>query len=157
MKIIGIDPGLNASGVAIFDGKYEYKSLKLWQLYNFILANSSAFFVVENSNLDRGNYHGPKARGNVGKNKAVSKLIVDYCEHLGVDFMQLKPDGYSKRYTDGKGRYTDLHKRLFQQESGYTGQTNKHERAATAMIVANKLLISKHIELCKNKQANSNS
>ncbi len=127
MTTIGIDPGMTKSGVAIVeDGKLIAVSyLRLWTLFEYILdyhEEVGHLWVIENSNLTKATFHGATARSNVGKNKAISQTIVDYCKHLGVDYIEVAPHGYSDA--------AKKHAVLFAQISGFTGKTNEHQRAA---------------------------
>ena len=129
--IIGIDPSVNKSGIAVLeDGKLmKCFSAELWHLFDFVKENSTAKFYIENSNLDNKNWHGKTARGNVGKNKGVSQIIVNYLTFLKADYKELLPNGYSLRFKDEK---------LFQKVTGYDKQTNKDARAAACMIFGRK-------------------
>ena len=143
MKIIAIDPGLRASGIAIWkDEKFEKLcKMELWELYEVISSDSQAFYLVEDSNLGGGNWHGMTSRANVGKNQAVSTLIVEYLKHTGRRFKALPPAGYSARYADSKGNFSKTHKKIFEAETGWKRTSNKDSRAAAAMVVANKHIV----------------
>lgn len=143
MKIVAIDPALNGSGVAIWnDGVFEdLRRMDLWEIFEFMDSEDIDYYLIENSNLTKANWHGSTGRANVGKNQAVSKLIVDYAKSKGINFKELKPSGYSMMYTDSKGNYSDYHKRLFLADTKYLKSTNKDSRAAAAMILANKYIV----------------
>lgn len=136
MTEIGIDPGLGKSGVAIFHkGKLmQLHHMNLWQIFCLINKNEHAKFYVENSNVEKSNWHGMSARGNVGKNKAISQEIVNHCRRVGVELVELRPRGYSKQFAGAGG------KRIFEQLTGWDGSSNEHNRAASAMVIGNSML-----------------
>ena len=142
MKIVAIDPGLRGSGIAIWkDDKFEKLcKMELWELYELISSDSEAFYLVEDSNIGK-NWHGPTSRANVGKNQAVSTLIIEYLKKMNRGFRQLPPSGYSTRYTDAKGNYCKFSRKVFESETGWKGASNKDSRAAAAMVASNKHLV----------------
>lgn len=130
MRIIGIDPGVNGSGVAVLEnGKLvELHTMKTWEIYGFLLTEGEDTTVlVENSNLVRGNWHGRTGRENVGKNKSIAQEIVDYCIATKLNLVELIPDGYSQTYAGKMG------KKLFEAETKWKGSSNKDNRAAYSM------------------------
>jgi len=143
MKIIAIDPGLRGSGVAIWShGEFDaLHKMDLWHLYELIEDEGDYFYLVEDSNLGGGNWHGVTSRANVGKNQAVSTLIVEYLKHIGRRYTALVPAGYSTRYTDAKGNYCKFSRKVFESETGWKGGSNKDSRAAAAMVLANKHVV----------------
>lgn len=147
MKIVAIDPSLNGSGVAIWsDGEFETLCrMDLWEIFEFMDSEKVDYYMIENSNMTKANWHGATGRANVGKNQAVSKLLVDYAIKKGINFIELKPSGYSMMYADSKGNYSDYHKRLFLADTKYLKSTNKDSRAAAAMILANKHIVKELI------------
>ncbi len=134
-KIIAIDPGMHNSGLAVYEGKFtrlEYPNL--WQLMEYIHKVGKAdykddvLFLVENSNLNKNNWHGHSARGGVGKNKAISQEIVNHCKRCGVKLIELPPTGYSKVYAG-------VRRQFFETDTKWYGKSNEHNRAACAMIM----------------------
>lgn len=125
--LIGIDPSVNKSGVAVIENNVLTlcESMHLWDLFDFIKDNPNAHFYVENSNLDKGNWHGATGRANVGKNQGISQNIVNRVKVLGYKLTELKPNGYSLKLYD---------KELFRKVTGYNKTTNKDARAAACMI-----------------------
>jgi hypothetical protein len=125
--IIGIDPSVNKSGVAVIENNVLTlcEAMHLWDLFDFIKEHATATFYVENSNLDKANWHGATGRGNVGKNKGISQNIVNFIKENGYKLTELKPNGYSIRFYD---------KELFRKVTGFDKATNKDARAAACMI-----------------------
>jgi len=125
--IIGIDPSVNKSGVAVIENNVLTlcESMHLWDLFDFIKEHAIASFYVENSNLDKANWHGATGRGNVGKNKGISQNIVAFIKSKGYKLTELKPNGYSKGF---ENQY------LFREVTKFNKTTNKDARAAACMI-----------------------
>jgi len=132
MKIvIGIDPAFGSKGCAVCiveDGNVYFYMMQVWELFNLIINRSgtlldgdSLLFVIENSNLNKGNWHGSTARGGVAKNKAISQIIVDFCDAHKINYKEIPPNGYSVMAKSIKA---------FQADSGYKGRTNVDQRAA---------------------------
>jgi hypothetical protein len=123
MKAVSIDPGLTKSGVCFFESKNDIllHSLTLYELQGYLLQHKDCHIFVENSNLIKGNWHGATARGGVGKNKAVCQLIIQFLQSQGFDYTEVKPNGFS---------VMAKRKAMFEQESGWSGSSNEHERAA---------------------------
>jgi hypothetical protein len=122
--IIGIDPGITKSGVAIVEKEklLQVMYLHLWELFKFLeQKKENALIVFENSNLIKGNWHNASARGNVGKNKAVSQIIQDFLEKNKFNYIAIKPSGFSVMAN---------HDKLFKSISKFQGKTNEHERSA---------------------------
>lgn len=136
-KIIAIDPGTKMNGVCRYEnGKFVgFISLKHYQLHQYILKYENHIFLIENSNLVKANWHGKTARARVGKNQQASQSIVDFCKDHGIVYEELKPDGYSMHYKNADNKYSPFCQKLFLAETGWTGQTNEHERAAAAMVL----------------------
>ena len=144
MITIGIDPGTTASGVTgiELDDKgniviVRKESLPLWEVFDLIkncaITPASFLIVVENSNLVKGNWHGKSARGNVGKNKAISQNITDYCKHLQVRLVELPPQGYSVTAKNiNRFELTIYADRV----TNWPNRSNEHERAAYLIAMA---------------------
>jgi hypothetical protein len=136
--IVAIDPSVNLSGVCVYNLNTkeieELSSKRIWEIFQDInLADlRSVYFFVENSNLDKRNWHGASARGNVGKNKGISQNIVDYLREVKASFEELKPDGYSLKFASSE---------TFISTTGCTIRSNKDNRAAAAMIYFNSILV----------------
>lgn len=136
MTYIGVDPGVDRSGICVVERGtiVDIKSLPLWELFDMIkdFAKLDGYtFVVENSNLTKGNWHGRSARGNVGKNKSISQAIVDCCVAHNAKFVEIPPKGYS---------ILAKNQLLFRADSKYTKSTNVHERSAWFIAMAGKAL-----------------
>lgn len=127
-RIIAIDPGLNGCGVAVMEeGKITHmRMLEVWQLFSLLSHEMAAFVLIEDSNLG-GNWHGSTARGSVGKNKAVSTIILQFLKSNYFKYHAFPPAGYSQAFKDAKD---------FNAATGWKGKSNKDERAAAAMAIA---------------------
>jgi hypothetical protein len=136
--IIGIDPSVSQSGIAYYNTQTKQfeklESLRLWEVFGMMLEyGNQATFIIENSNLNKSNWHGKSARGNVGKNKGISQNIVDYARSISVEFVEVSPKGFSQLYTVNR-KYNHLAKKLFEKDTGWTKASNKDQRAACAMV-----------------------
>lgn len=125
--LIGIDPDVDKSGVAVVINKQliECTTMHLWDLFEFIRSKKEAKFYVENSNLESGNWHGATSRENVGKNKAVSQIIVNFIKNEKYNLVELKPNGYSKVFKNEK---------IFEKVTKFEKRTSQDARAAACMI-----------------------
>lgn len=124
--VYAVDPDLTKSGFAcIIDGKYvSIYTMPLWDLFDTLNDIIIGTVYIEDANLIKGTYH-KHGQQNVGKGKAVCKLIIDFCEAKGIKYERLKPAGYSQLFKDAK---------IFRAATGWEGKTNEDARAAAAMI-----------------------
>ena len=142
-KIIAIDPDLSASGVAMFDTKIKKltlcTSLKMWSLFDLFLSNKNALVLVEYSDKNAVWHKGKQTKNiniskeqataiNVGKNKAVGKIIIDFLKTESFNYKVLEPAGYSKYFENSQ---------FFMQQTQFFSRTNKDARAAASMIYKN--------------------
>ncbi len=133
MKIIAIDPDLHKSGFSQYDTTTctmdEISSFDMFEIMSRIatLAFEGKLekVLIEDANLIRGSFHGSTGRENVGKNKAVAIILINFCQKRNIHFEALKPNGYSKTFNDIS---------IFKSVSKWTKQTNKDARASFAMI-----------------------
>lgn len=143
--IIAIDPDLRKSGVAIFsplEQRLSYVgSLPLWEVFDLIEGTQNAVTVIEQSPHTNTWHKGGKgAAVNVGKNLAISILLVDFCKSKGLGYVTIPPNGYSHYYCvaiGGKNRFLE---REFKRDHQWEKQTNKDSRAAVGMIYSNRHL-----------------
>lgn len=129
-----VDPDLTKSGVAvIMNGEYfDVCCLRIWDLFDYLLDlrrmaeedGRSYVIFVEDANLVRGTWH-KHGQQNVGKGKAVCRLICDFCEAKGLNVQTLKPSGYSEFFKNAD---------TFRRNTGWAGRVNEDARAAAAMI-----------------------
>ena len=131
-NIIGIDPDLHKSGVAIYETKLrrltECTSMYMWDLFDTILVQKqfNTLFRLEfpdNTNTWHGGGRG--ASLNVGKNQAVAIIIKEFLDAHGCYYELLKPSGYSIIFNDED---------VFKNTTGFQKKTNKDARAAAAMV-----------------------
>lgn len=125
--IIGIDPDIDRSGVAVWDKKskrfFKLETMRFWDLADFlhpvqwngivdVMVLISAGWLI-----DKSNWHGKnqsseakqKIAMNVGINHASGKLIEQFCIKHKIPYRLVKPTGkvdaaYFKRLTGWKGR-----------------------------------------------------
>lgn len=133
MKIISIDPDIDKSGYCLYCEEEEKiidsGSLNISDLLNYCKGQNIKLALIENSNLNKRNWHGIASGKNVGKNQGISKIIVDLFEtYLKIEVKQLEPKGYSKYFVNPFIRI-ELAK------YGVKKKTNSDERSAIAMII----------------------
>ncbi|TVT77643.1 hypothetical protein [Acinetobacter colistiniresistens] len=133
--IIGIDPDLEKSGVAIrWADALSLNNLTFVELKDLIEREKSAIkkVVVEAGWLNgKANYHyrpnqtkteGERIAKNVGENHATGKLIVQLIESMGVPVQQLKP-------TRSK-----LNAKDFNRITGWEKRSNQEQRDAAMLV-----------------------
>ena len=133
MKIIAIDPDLHKSGFSQYDTitrtMDEISSFDMFEIMSriarLVFEGKLEKVLIEDANLIRGSFHGSHARENVGKNKGVATILINFCQTRNIPFEPLKPNGYSKTFNDIS---------IFKSVSKWTKQTNKDARASFAMI-----------------------
>ena len=128
-KVIAIDPDLNKSGVAcLFYGKLiAVDCLAIWDLFDYIDKNKDALFLIEDSTLIKATWHrgGNGMAKNVGKNQAISRIIIDFCKARGVSYQAVKPSGWSNFFRNAED---------FMRRTGWDKSGNEDSRAAVAML-----------------------
>lgn len=132
--VIGIDPDLHKSGVAIYDKtnkKLVYvQSLYIWDLFKLLLLyKENSFIRLEYAPLiNCSSWHGGGRGGikNVGKSHAVCIIIDEFLLGHGFKYEKLKPSGYSKTFDNIE---------YFKKTTGWADMTNKDSRSAVAMIL----------------------
>jgi hypothetical protein len=130
--IIGIDPDLHKSGIAIkTNGKLVIcTSMFLWEIFYFCEKEimGEHLIVIEDGNLGRSaNWHGggKATAANVGKNQAIATILREFCQTKGLTFKCVPPAGYSKLFDNED---------LFKRTTGWNQRTNKDARSACAII-----------------------
>lgn len=136
MIYIGIDPDIEASGIACWDSEtkeFDYiKSMSFWDVINeFECWNIHINVIIEAGWLhSKSNWHGrayqSKSVGeriakNVGSNHQVGILITEYCEIKNINYRLVFPRGKVK---------ADYFKKL----TGYTKRTNQDQRDAAMLV-----------------------
>lgn len=140
MLIIGIDPDLEASGVAIVrNGQIDSLStMAFFDLLEFIHLNqANAVFAVEDVELNKALYarhHGKNQRvrerinQNVGQVKAVARLIEQYLIRIDAAYTMVAP--FKKRFKKAKDD-----KEYFNRLTGWTGNSNADKRDAALIAL----------------------
>ena len=134
-KIIAIDPDLHKSGFSQYDADTqmmdEISSFDMFEIMSriskLVLDGTLEKVIIEDSNLFKGSWHGKTGRENVGKNKGVATILINFCQTRKIPFEAIKPNGYSKTFDNIQ---------IFKSVSKWTRQTNKDARASFAMIYA---------------------
>lgn len=133
--VIGIDPDLHKSGVAIYNTETKQlnscTSLNMWTLFDnlkeWILWSKPKDILIRleyPSNTNTYHKGGKGAALNVGKNQAVAIIIKEFLEEYKIPHELIKPAGYSNFFKDES---------LFKNTTKFNGRTNQDARAAAAM------------------------
>ena len=136
--IIGIDPDLEKSGVAILGQSLQLKNLTFPETVDLFRTFQDEIkkVVIEAGWLNRkSNFHGQhgqsKAKGesiarNVGENHATGKLLVEMAKSLGLAVVEVRPTRTKLKAED------------FNRITGWQGRTNQEQRDAAMLIVGMK-------------------
>lgn len=132
-KIIAIDPDLYKSGFSQYDISTrkmdEISSFDMFEIMSriagLVFEGKLEKVIIEDANLIKGSWHGHTGRENVGKNKGVATILINFCQNRKIPFEAIRPNGYSKTFDDVK---------IFKEVSKWTKVTNKDARASFAMI-----------------------
>lgn len=136
--IIGIDPDLEKSGVAILGQSLQLKNLTFPETVDLFRTFQDEIkkVVIEAGWLNRkSNFHGQygqsKAKGeaiarNVGENHAAGKLLVEMAKSLGLAVVEVRPTRTKLKAED------------FNRITGWQGRTNQEQRDAAMLIVGMK-------------------
>lgn len=146
--IIGIDPDVTKSGVAILrPGKViELTTLSFFELRDFLTREKENIHIVKveaGHKVKIANFHGSKnsrtaaAIGrNVGANNGVGRKIVEMCEHYGLPVKEVKPFKKIWRGKDRKITHEELQGQLkFRGIRTVVGRTNQEERDAALICL----------------------
>lgn len=127
--IIGLDPGAH-TGLAVFQNGslVELATIKPASIYSALVQWQPRRVVFEDSRLQGHAWTTHAARAaalkmarNIGEVDGYCRIIVDYCELLGIMAHGISPKS--------KGAKMDADS--FRELTGWTGRTNQHERDAT--------------------------
>lgn len=127
--IIGIDPDVTKSGVAIKKGgKVELLNLEFFKLFKSLsdLHASSQYEIkvyIECGFLNKGNWHKVNGSNSInaqigqrtGANHETAKKIVEMCQYLGLSYQEVKPTK-SKVRSDFFKQITKIDKRTNQEQ-----------------------------------------
>ena len=141
-RIIGIDPDLTKSGVAVAEGGklLELAALPFPQLLAFAAEaeQQDAVFVVEDVEHDKTTYHRASTNTrqhariaqNVGQVKGVARVLIECLESMGREVIKIKPLSGPVKYR--AKREADY----FNQITGWQGRTNADMRDAGLIALA---------------------
>jgi hypothetical protein len=101
----------------------------------------NAHYIIEQSSSNNTWHKGGKGAAiNVGKNKAIAQIIIQYAEHYKIPFKTVEPKGFSSYYVLKIGRKETFLKEQFEKDHNWQLKTTPDSRAAVAIIWANKHL-----------------
>lgn len=148
MRIIGIDPDLTASGIALVEDKKIIRlervavpDLVLWVSKEWAHACGELVIRMEDPNLIKPTFPRAMAKAvnrqavsnrisqNVGQVKAVATIIMQLLEHTGHQVEQIRPlQGAMKHRAKRDAKY-------FNQLTGWTGRSNEDQRDAALIAL----------------------
>ena len=137
--VIGIDPDLTASGVGVVeDGVLvAMHSLSFFDLLEFVAANRSAQFVIEDLDRNRFLYGRHNNQGqkkmqkimqNVGQARAVYRLLVEYMERERLQYIPVMP-------LTGAVKQAKNDADFFNRLTGWDGPSNQDKRDAALLAI----------------------
>ena len=139
--IIGIDPDLVKSGVAITQAQQiiSLDAMSFFQLIQFIEEHKhQACFHLEDVEHDKAVYRRPGVKSaaversiaqKVGQVKAIGRLLKQYLIDTGADFKLIKPlKGVTKRNAKKNAEY-------FNRLTGWAGKSNEDKRDAALLAL----------------------
>jgi hypothetical protein len=135
ITLIGIDPDTEKSGVAIKSDELKLYNMSFFELYDILTTfkpeTEKIKVYIECGFLNGGNRHkvsggslelNSKIGERIGANHEVAKKICEMCEHLKIEFIQVRPTK-----TKTKSDY-------FKKITGYSKRTNQEQRDACLLI-----------------------
>lgn len=143
--IIGIDPDIKKSGVAIKNAvkrKFEVKNLTFFELFDFLhlhQANIRQVRVEASWLIKKAVWHG-EGRGEgtaarvgmyTGANHEVGRKIIEMCIYIGIDAQEVMPLKKCWKGPDGK----ITHKEIAMMVQDLPKQTNQEQRDALLLIL----------------------
>ena len=141
-RVMGIDPDLSKSGVALVVGGtlLELSALPFPQLLELARAErlSHTVFVVEDVEHDKTTYHRAHTNArqhariaqNVGQVKGVARVLIECLESMGCEVIKIKPlSGPVKHRAKREADY-------FNKITGWQGRTNADMRDAGLIALA---------------------
>lgn len=133
--IIGIDPDLEKSGVAVLkDGSLRLNNMRFYDLTKYLEVNKDQIkkVVIEagwmnkksnlHSRIGQSKRAGERIAKNVGENHATGKLLVEMAESLGLAVVLVRPTKTKKNSEE------------FNHITGWQGRTNQEQRDAGMLI-----------------------
>jgi uncharacterized protein YjgD (DUF1641 family) len=132
--IIGIDPDLEKSGVAVIDGSLQLFNLTFPELMELFSENKDKIkkVVIEAGWLNKkSNFHarygqsknaGERIAKNVGENHATGKLIAQMAEYYGFNVLLVRPTRKKLNAED------------FNRLTGWVGRSNQEQRDSCLLI-----------------------
>ena len=139
-RVLGIDPDLVKSGVAIWKGKelLDLKSLSLLDLFTWIQSADAAgvLFVLEDVEANKPVFRrkGQNIRQmqriaqNVGQVKAIARQIRQVLDQVGAEYVMVPP-------LKGPMKQPKRNAELFKKMTGWQGSSNEDKRDAAMLAL----------------------
>lgn len=134
MIYIGIDPDIDKNGVAVYDtqdNSLDLRNLSFWDLIDEIESYLVPItLIIESGHLiSISNWHGAKTKStaakigkNVGANHQVGRLLIEYCEHKGIEYKAVEPKG-------------KIRAEMFNRIWGISKRTNQEQRDSAMLLL----------------------
>lgn len=143
--LIGIDPDVTRSGVAVIDKKdksLHLKTLTFFELFDFLSENKDfikeirieASWLLKKSNWhvnNKGVGIASKIGKNTGENHETGRKIVEMCLYLDLPFIQVQPLKKCWKGTGGKITHTEICKLV----KNFPKASNQEQRDALLLII----------------------
>ena len=132
--IIGIDPDLDKSGVAVLGQSFELKNLTFAETVELFRSHQDQIKKVvieagwQNKKANfRGGHSkraGERIAKNVGENHATGKLLVEMAKSFGLAVVEVRPTKTKKNSEE------------FNRITGWQGRTNQEQRDAAMLLIS---------------------
>jgi len=123
--IIGIDPDVGKSGVAIMSPNLEMLCLPLWDVFALVSSGNVKAVYVEAGWMNKSGLPfkaGIKRAVDMGRNHSIGQQIVKYCIARNIDVVAVRPSR------------SKVNHKTFVSITGYQGVTNQEKRDAAMLI-----------------------
>lgn len=134
--LIGIDPDVHKNGVCFKNGNdYLLKNLTFFELYDFLKfykeREEKPTIYIEKGSLNKSNWHtkqnysaafNSKIGENTGRNFETANKIIEMCQYLKLDYVEIKPTRKKINAID------------FKKLTGLKMRTNQENRDAFMLI-----------------------
>ena len=134
--LIGIDPDVDKSGMAFYDGnEYCLENLTFFELFDFLKfykeREDKPVVYVEKGSLNKSNWHSKNDKSHkwnsnigaaLGRNFETANKIIEMCQYLKLPYVEVKP---TRKKID-----SDTFKKL----TGFNKRTTQEQRDAFMLI-----------------------
>lgn len=143
--VIGIDPDVDKSGVATINKKtmqFTLKTLRFFELLKYLEENKEfikevrveASWLIKKTNWhanSQGTGVASRVGSSTGANHETGRKIIEMCEYLGIDYVQVKPLKKIWKGRDGKITHDEISRMI----EGFPKKSNQEQRDALLLIL----------------------